>query len=285
MRALEKGNDPMPPRRRTIFAAALLAGGLALAAPGTAAAADTDADVAIRLDPHQGPVYAGQPFFMAVEMSSNGPASATGITAVVRLPAGLSAVSGVACAPDGDGSVCVFGPFDRPPHTGDVALVMLTAAAAGPYTVSGTITANEVDPLPDNNVSTATIMVLSSADVTVAVGGPAAAHPGKAVTYTVTVTNSGPSPAASVTLTDTWTATVSGGVRLLSAETTQGSCAPAGDAAVACDLGGLAADASATVTVRLRPRGVGTLTNEARAAAADDPDPADNVDSVTTTIG
>jgi len=30
---------------------------------------------------------------------------------------------------------------------------------------------------------------------------------------------------------------------------------------------------------------VGTLTNEARATAADDPDPANNVDSVNTTIG
>jgi uncharacterized repeat protein (TIGR01451 family) len=276
----------MPPRRRTILVAALLASGFALAvAPAAAAAADTDADIAIRLVPTQGPIYAGQPFFMSVEMANNGPASATGITAVVRLPAGLSVVSGAACTPDGGGTVCVFGPFDRPPHTGDVAVVTLTASAAGSYTVFGTITANEVDPLPTNNVSTATIMVLSSADLTVAVAGPAEANPGKAVTYTVTVTNSGPSPAASVALTDRWTATLAGGVRLLSAETTQGTCARAGDAVVACDLGAIAAGASATITVGLHPRGVGTLTNQARATAADDPDPANNVDSVTTTIG
>ena len=248
---------------------------------------ETDADISLEIDPGFGLKYAGEPFVIAVKVFNAGPAPVTGATAVLRLPAGLAVVSaGFSCVPDGTGSVCTIGPMSLPPAAGSTALVLLEASAAGDYPITGSVTADQPDPQPANNADSAVVTVLPSADLAVTIAESAdPSRPGKAFTYTVTVTNDGPSPASAVRLTDGWSAAVSGGVELLSVAATQGRCVAVAASRIECDLGELAAGATAIVTVQLRPRGVGSVSDEARVTATEhDGDPADNLATETTTV-
>jgi uncharacterized repeat protein (TIGR01451 family) len=244
-----------------------------------------EADVSLQLGEVSGVVYAGQPFFVTAQMSNAGPSPATGVTTTLRLSAGL-AVAGASCLPDGGGSVCTVGPTTLPPSTGSVALLQIAADAAGEYAVSGSVVADQPDPLPANNVDSITFTVTAAADLAVAVtesADPSGSN--KPLTYTMTVTNHGPSSATAVSLADEWSTALSGGVKLLSVSTSQGTCTVTAPSRFDCDLGVLPADATATVTLGLRPRGAGTITNRADVTAAEhDPDPANNLASESTVI-
>jgi uncharacterized repeat protein (TIGR01451 family) len=246
-----------------------------------------EADVSLQLGEVFGVVYAGQPFFLWVQQFNAGPSPATGVTTTLRIPAGLAVVSGGSCIPDGGGSVCTVGPSALPPLTGSIALLQIAAGAAGEYAISGSVVADQPDPLPANNADSVTFTVTAAADL--AVGVAESADPsgaGKPLTYTMTVTNRGPSPASAVSLADEWSAALSGGVELLSVGTSQGACTITASSRFGCDLGMLSGGATATVMLRLRPRGVGTLTNRADVTAVEhDPDPANNVASESTVIG
>jgi uncharacterized repeat protein (TIGR01451 family) len=87
---------------------------------------------------------------------------------------------------------------------------------------------------------------------------------GVALTYTLAVTNQGAATASGVRLTNTLPA----GVAFVSAVSSQGVCSSTAGL-VACDLGSLAAGASAVAQVLVIPRAAGTLTNSATVAAAD----------------
>jgi len=78
---------------------------------------------------------------------------------------------------------------------------------------------------------------------------------GKNLTYTVTVTNHGPQAATGVTLTDI----LLGSFTLVLATPTQGSCG--GTNPITCNLGNLAAGASATVTIMATPTREGDIIN------------------------
>lgn len=245
----------------------------------------TEADVALYLSAHAGPIYAGTPFFIDAGVRNWGPATATGATARLRLPAGLSVVSGATCVPDGADSVCVVGPMELPPSTGVAAPIALTASAPGNFTIPGSATADQPDPQPANNIGSVSLTVLAAADLAVTVSESSdPSLPGRPLTYTLTVTNHGPSPSAAH-LTDEWSATVAGGVTLLSVEPSQGGCGSTTAGRVECDLGVLAGGATATVAVSLRPQGVGTVTTEARVTGTEyDGDPTNNTATETTEV-
>ena len=162
----------------------------------------------------------------------------------------------------------------------------MSASVAGNHTISGSVTADQPDPQPANNVDSVTFTVMPGADVAVTLAESAdPTDPGKALAYTATVTNHGPSPASAVRLTDEWSATVSGGVQLLTAGASQGQCTLTAAERIDCDLGELASGATATVTVRLRPRGVGSVTNHTQVTATEhDRDPTNNLATETTSV-
>lgn len=105
------------------------------------------------------------------------------------------------------------------------------------------------------------------------------------LTYTVTVANAGPAPATEVTVTDPLPA----GALFSSASASQGSCRREGkgkrDGLIACDLGVLAAGASASVTLVVVPSRAGELSNTASVTAREpDPNRADNSATATTVV-
>jgi uncharacterized repeat protein (TIGR01451 family) len=110
------------------------------------------------------------------------------------------------------------------------------------------------------SVAGASVMPMQ-ADVGVTVNPGGAVPFGSNLTYTITVTNNGPTTATGVTLTDT----LAGGLVLVSATPSQGSCAGAGP--INCPLGTLAGGASATVTVVASAAASGSYANTATVTA------------------
>jgi uncharacterized repeat protein (TIGR01451 family) len=103
---------------------------------------------------------------------------------------------------------------------------------------------------------------------------------GSLLTYSLTVTNSGPDGTTGVTVTDTLPAEVT----FVSATPTQGNCTEAGGV-VTCDLGELAADASATVEIIVTTMVAGEIINIVMVTANEpDPNPGNNGAAENTTV-
>ena len=99
------------------------------------------------------------------------------------------------------------------------------------------------------------------------------------LTYTLVVTNKGPSTATNVLLVDP----LPGPMAFLSVSTTQGTCT--GGATISCNLGTLAANASATVTVVVRATQAGQFTNIVTVSGqGGEQNTADNTASAVTTV-
>ena len=110
-------------------------------------------------------------------------------------------------------------------------------------------------------------------------GSPHAVDPGQTVTYTATVKNAGPDDATNVRLRDWAPAKATFG----SATASQGSCS--GTRPVTCQLGTLAANASATVTVTVTADKGGWMEDQARVASDQrDPHPVNNIRIVRTFV-
>jgi uncharacterized repeat protein (TIGR01451 family) len=248
----------------------------------------TEADLSLNL-PDSVAGYAGQNFiWLTVGVGNAGPALATGVTVTLLFPPGLSpGYGGGVCTETGSGLSCRYSLGSL--GTGPVVAFQIgvLASAAGSYTVQGSVTADQPDPVLSNNSDSTLVTVTPAADLSAQiVGSPNPATPGAAITYAVTVTNHGPSPASTVALTDAWSSTVAGGVQLLSFGTTQGQCALSTDQRIDCQLGGLASGATTTVSVTVRARGTGSVTDQAQVSAAEfDPDTTNNAGTLTTTVG
>jgi uncharacterized repeat protein (TIGR01451 family) len=103
---------------------------------------------------------------------------------------------------------------------------------------------------------------------------------GTAVTHILTVQNAGPNTATAVQLTHQ----IGTGITLSSATATVGTCAVNG-ASVTCNLGDLAASATATITVQANAAAAGTVvSNTTLSSSTADPSTANNSASISTTV-
>lgn len=293
---MDSGHLGIDRRRRGagLFVLTILAGlGPALVNASTAAATvgssvtePSKADVWIDASGSSLPPYVGWSGPLVYVVGNFGPATATGVTAIFEIPTGLRASPTESCITRDGGQTCSVDVGSRFPGQAPRSSITIVAEAPGSYTIRASVTADQPDPVPANNVDAVSALVLPAADVSIQVTESAdPSRPGRPVTYTAMVINNGPSPATGVALTDTWRASAAGGVKLLSFDTSQGACSPA-SGGLHCQLGGLEAGGSASITVTFQPRRKGTLTNTASITAAEfDPNEANNTDSETTTIG
>ncbi|MGH9039166.1 MAG: FG-GAP-like repeat-containing protein, partial [Acidimicrobiia bacterium] len=180
-------------------------------------------------------VFAGEPVEYTIELTNNGPDTATGVMLVDDLPdpslieevdpelieVTVNNVSVVAdCSIPGEGEdneghlVCELDDLED----GDTVVVTFsvipTAAAgiAGEIVNLATVIANEADTA-DNNSDTATTTVVPSADLSVeklCTTTPAPVLPGSFASCSISVTNDGPSAAASVQIQDTLALPIAG---------------------------------------------------------------------------
>ena len=222
-----------------------------------------------------GSVVAGGSITYTLTVRNAGASTATATSVTDTLPVGLALTatnpSQGSCTANGQQTViCALGTL----NPGASATVELTGTVAASFTGASltnqaVVSSSTPDGNDANNTASLTVPVTRDADLAVTkVVNPTTAVAGGTITYLITVANSGRSDATGVTLADTVPVAVPGGITVLSATTTQGSCSTTA-AAVSCALGTLTPGTSARVSVaaRIAPETpAGTLTNTAVAA-------------------
>ena len=248
------------------------------AAPGNDGAAASftvlpATDLAVSASFAAAAVPLGREFVVSLTVTNAGPLV---VDAAVSnaLPATTTFVSAFtargACTNVGSVVQCAFSQL----APGEAATVLLRARA----TVLGSLTnsAGVTGSLPDfdlsNNAATALASVAPDSNLVLGISDrPNPVWLGENLTYTVGVTNLGPSAAAGVVISNVLPA----GVAFVSAGASQGACARNGDV-VRCELGGMAANGSATVSIVARPPQAGWITNSVSVFAATDSERSDN---------
>ena len=133
--------------------------------------------------------------------------------------------------------------------------------SAGNVFITASVTANEKDPFLGNNTFTTVTNVIQPlyADLSVAVQTGHQRVVGKPLEYTVTVRNNGPDTAGAVILYDT----LPYGTTFVSATQTQGTCYGGEWGSLQCEIGALAAGATARIVLVVTPTILATVTNTA----------------------
>ena len=113
------------------------------------------------------------------------------------------------------------------------ATINVNPTLEGTIVATATASANQIDPISENNTATASVVVGPATDLAVGlVSSPNPVVLRSNLTYTISVTNRGPSTATGVVLTDILPA----GVTLVSSNTTVGTIGVSGTT-VTCNLG------------------------------------------------
>ncbi len=225
-----------------------------------------------------------------IQVSNAGPAAATGVTLSDDLPAGTTLVSRTTsqgtCAPSGDPLACALGSIAPGATVTVVVRLRLDTGASATFTSAATASGTEFDPTPANNTASAATSTGPSANLSVAkIADRATADVGETITWSITATNAGPSAATGVIVTDTLPTGVTGVTATGGAGVT---CSIAAGTASCAIAGPWASGTSRTIQltgVVARASAGSPLTNAATIAGAEvDPNLADNVSTVTTTI-
>ena len=173
------------------------------------------------------PVAVLQPLGYIINVSNSGPSTATSLSMVDTLPAGVSFVSASGtdwtCSEASGTVTCIRASLAM----GAAPAITITVTAPpvpGMISNTATVTAAEPDPNPGNNSETETTTVNTvppQADLSIVkTDGGVEGRWGQPLTYTLTASNAGPSGVAGATVTDnfpaglsnvSWTCTASAG--------------------------------------------------------------------------
>jgi uncharacterized repeat protein (TIGR01451 family) len=242
------------------------------------------ADVSIQINGPAGTVVAGQPITWTVVATNNGPSVARQVVATTEPPAGFPApvVAGLVLPVTCDGlPTCDIGdmaPGDTATYT--VTRTMPPGYPADQVVAIATVRTATADPIPANDVSTATNPVIRGADLSlVKTVSPDPVQPGQPLTYTLTVANAGPSDATAVTVLDS----LPDGLLNVTATSDVGSCTLAGTV-VTCQADTVPAGGGMVVTITAvlgETAPAGPVTNSATVSSATaDPDLSNNTSTV-----
>jgi len=226
------------------------------------------------------PVTEGQNLTYELVIANTGQTTEAGLVLTGTLSPGLIFVSGDAgdgqCTSSNQGFACTL---DVPPGTSMTTLVTATAATAGTQTLSADLISNS-GTLASAAESTVVEVASVQTDVAVSVSASSGAKVQLPLTYTLKVQNTSAVTANDVTLVDQ----LSISVDFVSATTTQGSCATAGQV-VTCQVGALGAGAQAQVTIEVSPTAAINVVNTAQVSSReDDANTRNNSATLTTTV-
>lgn len=256
------------------------------------------ADLAVAITAAPEPVTAGAPITYTVDVTNNGPSSASTVTVTDTLPPGATFVSAMGTGWTCTQAALVVTCTAAALPTGAAPAITIVAdapAAGGDATDTVSVSSITGDPVTANNTANVVSSVGASADLGIVITlEPMSPNAGGMLTYTVSVTNSGPSVATTITVTDTlppgstfvsaggmgWTCTQTGQVVTCTAATLPTGLAPdITIVATAPPMGGPFSD-SATVSAATPDP---TLTNNSTSLTSDASASADLSVTVTST--
>jgi uncharacterized repeat protein (TIGR01451 family) len=210
-----------------------------------------------------------------VTLTNHGPHSAQAVLVLVSLPPPLSLLS--AHAPNGTwqatptGLTWLLDQLDAG-HYASFQIEFRTEQP-GQWHLDAAVSAEEIDPSPNNNFTTTTIEVVPATDLQLLGNGLTLLLPQQVVTSTLVLTNAGLAPALDVVVTGQTDA----GLELVQGSPTAGNWTDLGAGQWRWELPSLALNTSAALSLDLRAITVGSWTNLASATALDgDPFPANN---------
>jgi len=232
-------------------------------------------------------VVAGQQLTYTLIVENEGPSTATGVTVVDTLPAGVSYQSATATqgtiGASGSTVTAAVGQLASGASATFTILVNVDPATRGTITNVATVAGNETETNTDDNDASVETTVQVQLNLTIAKqASPASVQAGSQLTYTLTVENEGPSSATEVTVTDTLPSELS----YVSGTSTLGTVSNAGQV-VTVNMGNLASGQSATVTLvtQIDSQAGGDITNVAQVTGNEtETNNGDNTASAPTTI-
>jgi uncharacterized repeat protein (TIGR01451 family) len=260
------------------------------------------ADLSTTKTPSPNPVTAGTDLTYNITSKNNGTYDALNVTMSDTVPTNttfksISAPSGWTCTDPGVGNAgtvnCTAPSLANGAQALFTLVVHVSPSAPSGSTIDNTASTNSsttTDPnTADNTSPTATVNVVTSADLQTTKGGPAKRPPGSNASYSIALKNNGPSDAQSVHMTDP---TPSGTTFVSVAAPGGWTCTtptPGTAGTVDCSTATVAAGATANFTLVLHinptfPSGT-TFTNTATASSTtSDSDSTNNAGKATTLV-
>ncbi len=211
-------------------------------------------------------LYGGEVAFLLM-VTNHGPYTATGVRVADDLPAGLT--GSAAQTTEGMAQLelnrVVFDFGELPVGGTATGLVRTIAAQLGWLTNTASVTADQPDLAPFNNVARAAVEVLPAVDLAIDQALTSAQTVvNRDLQFSITVTNRGPQTATGLTLADP----LPEGWDFVAAESDSGTGALV-DRTVVCTLADLAPAGTATIGLTLRAAAAGEYTNTVTVTAAE----------------
>jgi uncharacterized repeat protein (TIGR01451 family) len=246
----------------------------------------TGAELSIAITSTPDPVAASATLTYAINVTNGGLFDATGVMVTQRLPPGdvaFQSATGIgwSCNAAGQVVTCTRATL-LVGAAPTIAVKVTTPPVGGSITTSAKVSSDLADPDDSNNDASATALVLTPADLAIAISdAPDPVAAGGALTYAIQVTNNGPGAASAITVLDS----LPDGVGFASASGADWSCSAVGQD-VTCLAAGLTAGASSTIALAVTaPASGGTVSNTAQVeAATPDDDPTNNQATTSTTV-
>jgi uncharacterized repeat protein (TIGR01451 family) len=244
------------------------------------------ADVSITKGDAPDPVNASTTLTYTLDVSNAGPSSASTVSVVDTLPAGVAFVSasgtGWTCG-HVSGTVTCTRPTLAVTAAPAITITATAPAEGGSITNNASVTAAEFDPTAANNAASTSTTVTPVADLSITKSdSPDPANVSSPLAYTIQITNLGPSTANNLTVTDNLPA----GVGFVAAAGSGWTCGEAAGA-VTCTRPALAAGVAPAITINVTtPASPGVISNTGTVSAAspNDPAPGNNTDTETTSV-
>jgi len=251
------------------------------------------ADLSITKSDSPDPVVAGNQLNYTITVTNNGPDTAHNVVVTDALPAGVVFLSSsIPCTGGGSVKTCNLGTLANLAVSTFTIQVrvpanFLSSAGVSSKNITNTasVAATELDPDTTNNTATATTNVIESADVSISKScKPDGAAPAGSTAYCdLRVTNLGVSDAQNVVVTD---ALISNAPFQVTSYAPPAACTPNTPSAfvtsftATCNLGTLAAGASATIRVNVTANGAADV-NDTASVSSSTPDPVTSNNSAT----